>query len=410
MPGSPRSSSGSTAILLISLACWCVAGVMRPATADAQRLDRRDPSYIYGDDAGVLSYTIDAQPRGSRLDLRGRNRLAGPAPLRIPADSRGRYVLEATAPGHETQRGLLELPGGGDPLALHGPHHGLGAGRLTLALVWPGVAALREGDRLRGAGWFLSAAIGASGALGAHVVLQGAIDDADLARRDVQAAHGTETLRRAQIDLVRQETRVERLRNTRRDWLVVTGLVWGASAVDYFLLSPTLGRHEVALTEATVMLRPMSRTRALLYSLLPGQGQLYARRPRAAALSIFGTLGAGVGLLLAERSYDEAVDRVAGLAALYDDPAADPESLSILRPAVEDAIRHADSRRSTRNALLGVTVGVWALGLLDAYLGTPEAVVERPFGGRVDQHRPSLGPMVGAGPAGTWQAGARLAF
>ncbi len=387
----PPGNGVCAALLVLAL---CLTGA-----ASAQELGEESRGFRYDDRANQGFYSVETIPPGIRLELSGRNRLIGPSPLSIPADIQGVYRLQATGPGYETQRARLVLPGGGQPVELAGPHD-VGLATLSLALLWPGTAELRQGSQLRGRGWAIAGAVGAVATLVNHLGLQDELDYAAEARQALNQTTGGSARQLAMVEVVRHEAKATRSRAARRDWALFTGAIWGLSLVDHFLLTPGLDRAEIGLTEVTIELQPLSRVEAGWRSLLtPGMGQLYAGRPRAAALAMFGTLTAGVTLLATEHYYDEAVNRVAAIEQLYNEPQADPETLATLRPTLADEVQTADSRRTTRNVLLGVTAGAWALSIVDAYLGTPVATRERPF-------RYSLRPAIELHPGGqvaaTW--------
>jgi hypothetical protein len=373
-----------------------------PVGTGAQELGERSRAVLYNDES-VYFYTVDTVPHSARVVLDGNNRLAGPVPLAIPADIRGSYRLEATAKGYATQRARLIIPGGGQPVEILGPHGRIGLSQLGYTLVWPGLAANRDGDGLRGSGWMVSAIIGLGSTIASHLVLQNEIDELGEARQRYEDAAGWQEQAAAAIDIVEREAAANRAENARRDWAIVTGTVWGLSVIDRFLLSPRLGRADIGITDVTLELQPFSRAQAALRSLIPGQGQLYTRRSRAAALSIYGTMASGFGLLYAEQTYDEAVNRVAGIQALYDDPATDPETLDLLRPVLEEEVRRADSRRNARNIMVAVTAGVYALGIVDAYLGTPPVPTASAFD-------VGLRPTIDVGSGSHHEVGLGLAF
>ena len=116
----------------------------------------------------------------------------------------------------------------------------------------------------------------------------------------------------------------------------------------------------VALSSGAVVLR--SRRDALFRSLVaPGWGQLYNRQPRKAAV-VAGTeaalLGGALAFHLRGSSAEDDYRRRTTAGELGSDPAA---AAAALRRKAEQAYR-------TRNTLLWISAGVWALNVADAWL------------------------------------------
>ncbi len=354
----------------LGVVAWATgANVFDSGSAAAQRLADQPP--FVGEES-VSFYTLDSRPAGARMSLRGGTRLEGAAPLTIPGDVYGSFHIDIQAPGHERQRGLVNFPGSGGPLDLSS-ELGSGAGSIVASLVWPGLGEIMrgEGDGLRGFSFLTAGAGGVTGLLGAELRRRDGEKDAEESR--ARAARATSIQQRTafRIDEARQAAIADRARAARLDWALICAAAWGVSLIDTYRWTPRLQDAQVDLTDATFTLKPLSRQQAALRSIVPGLGQHYAGRRGAGALAFFGGLAAGVALVVAEHNYEEAVQRMAALQTLYQDPVADPEALRMIRPALEDEASKADVARKRRNTLGAVAAGVWAANMLDAVLSTP---------------------------------------
>lgn len=119
-------------------------------------------------------------------------------------------------------------------------------------------------------------------------------------------------------------------------------------------------------------LSPKTRFKAGLRSLFfPGWGQYYSdQRGRAALLSL-STLGVGVASLIADGDYrkkrDDYFQAQTDLAN-----AVTAEEILQLRDLVREKNRQAYNAETTRNVLIGTTVGLWVYNLIDAVIFFPE--------------------------------------
>jgi uncharacterized protein DUF5683 len=322
-----------------------------------------DPG-TYSEEPAGLFYTIDSQPVRGQAQLVGRNRFQGQMPISMPAELMGDYRLRITAPGYETQAGHITFPGSGAPVEL-GPQRV----SFARAIAWPGLAALSSGESepVRGWGMATAAGVGVTGLVASEI-----------RRRDAENGSGgdpepgdssEETA--ARIQEARDAGAEEAASSARNDWAIFTAATWGLSLLDTYALAPGIDRAQVDLTEVDLTLSPLSRGQAVLRSLIPGFGQTYARRNKAGALAFYGALGSVTGLLMAEHAYEESRMQVNALEDLYQDPGADPEALVAIRSEIEDESETASDREQLRNIMAGITAGVWAINLLDAWIGTP---------------------------------------
>jgi len=351
----PAKRSANRAALILCLGLLAVAGPTRA----------QDEPGTYAEEPAGLFYTIDSQPVRGQAQLTGRNRFQGPMPLSMPAELTGDYRIRVIAPGYETQSGHVTFPGSGAPVDL-----GSRRPSFARAAAWPGLAALSSGESepVRGWGMATAAGIGVGGLVASEIRRRDAEDGT--AGEPTPGDLSSET--EARIQEARDVGEAEAAGSARNDWAIFTAATWGLSLLDSYVLAPGIEHAQVDLTDVDLTLAPMSRGKAVLRSLLvPGFGQTYARRNGAAALAFYGALGSLTGLLMAEHAYEESRLQVNALEDLYQDPGADPEALVLIRAEIEDESETASDREQLRNIMAGITAGVWAVNLLDAWIGTP---------------------------------------
>jgi hypothetical protein len=344
--------------------------ILATVPACAQELGEQPPGFSTGEPVSSF-YTIDSRPVRARMSLEGSTRLQGIAPLTIPGDLTGPFLVKVEATGYEMQRGVLRFPGAGGPLEVN-PDDETG-GVLLPALLWPGLGEIRrgQGDGLRGAGFAAAGGVGVSGVVLAELRRRDAEENADRATSEQGNAPGLPERTALQLEAARETAVADRARAARRDWAIVSAAVWGLSLLDTYRLTPRMAGTELAHNDLTLNLKPLSRGQAFMRSIVPGLGQYYTGRRTAGAFYFFGGLAAGTVFLASEHRYSEAANRLAAVQALYDDPFADPESLALIRPAVEEETEKADDARKQRNLTAAIAAGVWGANLLDAVLATP---------------------------------------
>jgi hypothetical protein len=348
----PRFRARALSFVLVS------GGLLLASTAGAQGSDE------FAEEPAGLVYTIDSQPVRGHAELTGRNRFQGPMPLTVPAELRGEYGIQVTAPGYEEQRGILRFAGSGAPLELVPPEKSF-----ARTCIWPGFATMTSGqsDPVRGLGLALAAGVGVTGLVGSEIRRRGA-DEATSPAEPGDLESETE----ARIQTAKDQGTADAARSARTDWAIFTAATWGLSLLDTYAFAPGIGGSQVDLTDATFNLRPLSKPKAVFRSLLaPGFGQSYARRHGASVLFYYGALGSLTGLLIAEQAYEESLDQLSALEGIYDDPGADPEALVIIHDEIDRQSGTAGDRHKLRNIMAGVTASVWAINLVDAWIGTP---------------------------------------
>ncbi|TMQ70448.1 MAG: PEGA domain-containing protein [Candidatus Eisenbacteria bacterium] len=110
-------------------------------------------------------------------------------------------------------------------------------------------------------------------------------------------------------------------------------------------------------------LRAKTRIRAVLSSVIvPGWGQFYTHRPTAGWLYLAASLGFLGGGLVAEREYENRLDRVAEARSL---------------DQYQARVAHADEAWDVRTLMTGGAVTIWALRAIDAAEHFPHGERER---------------------------------
>jgi hypothetical protein len=119
-------------------------------------------------------------------------------------------------------------------------------------------------------------------------------------------------------------------------------------------------------------LSPKTRIKASLRSLIiPGWGQYYSGQKTRSLIVGLGTIGAGIGALIADSDYrrkrDDYFDAKIDLAN-----ATTEEELNRLWALTRSKNRDAYDAETTRNTLTGLAIGMWAYNVLDAMIFFPE--------------------------------------
>jgi Family of unknown function (DUF5683)/PEGA domain len=119
-------------------------------------------------------------------------------------------------------------------------------------------------------------------------------------------------------------------------------------------------------------LSPKTRLKASLRSLIiPGWGQYYSGQKSRSLLISLGTIGAGIGALVADNDYrrkrDDYYDARIDLAN-----ARTSEEIDRLWTLARTKNRDAYNAETTRNTLTGLAIGMWVYNVLDAMIFFPE--------------------------------------
>jgi len=136
------------------------------------------------------------------------------------------------------------------------------------------------------------------------------------------------------------------------------------SAVNYF--------SEAQVSQLDIELVPKTRTKAFFRSLIfPGWGQRYYGNNTKATFFTLGTVASLVTYVFVKDDYDSKVDDYNDRKAAFND-ANQWSELPRLQSALYDAQKRADDAEEIVNIVTAVTVGIYALNLLDSFLLFPD--------------------------------------
>ena len=121
-----------------------------------------------------------------------------------------------------------------------------------------------------------------------------------------------------------------------------------------------------------VELSPKSRFKAFMRSMvLPGWGQYYAGEKSRGAIFGVATLASGIGLIIAEREFQDKKDAYDDVYELFQEERS-IEIKRLLENAVDRAREEAYDAEKTRNIVLGIGAAVWAYNLIDVLFFFPD--------------------------------------
>jgi hypothetical protein len=126
------------------------------------------------------------------------------------------------------------------------------------------------------------------------------------------------------------------------------------------------------VTQLDIRLVPKRRIKAFARSLIiPGWGQKYYGNGYKAALFFVGTVASAVGYGIVRDDYNTKKDDYEARKSAYED-ATQWSDLPRLQTEMLDAQKEANDAENWVNIMAGVTIGVYALNLLDSFLLFPE--------------------------------------
>jgi hypothetical protein len=312
----------------------------------------------------------------SRLELMGRERIRGLAPLQVPGPLQGEFWLNASGPQLEPQRGRVRigLDSSGSRIVSYSPISF--QERLLAGLIFPGYAQIRYREGAKGAFLGTAAAAGLALGLWAQFELWDAKDEvtaSTLALTEVGISDDELFAReRAVLDAVESEDFATKRRNL---FLGATAATWGIGLLDALVFAPDFRVRRANQGSLSLALQRRSKFQAGIRSLVfPGLGHHYYGANRRAFLAALGGIAA-VGYVLYEQ--DDYNDAVAAReqAQLHLDHARTEEEEAVGRIQLNSATDEVDSQDRDRKLAFGVTIGVWGLSLLDALWSNPESPV-----------------------------------
>jgi hypothetical protein len=120
------------------------------------------------------------------------------------------------------------------------------------------------------------------------------------------------------------------------------------------------------------MMSPKTRIKAALRSLfMPGWGQYYSGQETKALITGLGTIGVGIGAVIADRDFRNKRNDYFQAKIDLENALTYDEAIR-LRNVVQQKNRKAYDAETNRNVLLGITIGAWAYNVLDAMVFFPE--------------------------------------
>jgi hypothetical protein len=193
-------------------------------------------------------------------------------------------------------------------------------------------------------------------------------------RRAAAGAQGDEAF---VLDLTAEthERHADAWRQARDQWAFAAGALWGWSALARTRLAPKLDAEIDADSRLILRLHPISRPGTILRSaLLPGWGQSYAGRPRAAGwLQATGSILATATLLAHQASVRADINVLHADELVQHYQITDPQQTEAAFLELDHARELALQASRLRTVTIGLTAGLWAFNLLDAMVHTEVA-------------------------------------
>jgi hypothetical protein len=190
-----------------------------------------------------------------------------------------------------------------------------------------------------------------------------AADKVDQSQQTYDDAVSEPAIQSARLDLETALDEEAKEREMRNLYLGYLGLVWVGAAAEMWLLTPDVSME----AGPTLGVPAAGGAYAGLRSLVaPGAGQRAMGYSGRGNFFTLGVMGAGAVTLVAHESFLQARNEQSDAQRRYD--AAETEAdLNHWKSVLEDASGTADSRNLLRWILAGVTAGIYAWNVLDAW-------------------------------------------
>lgn len=309
-------------------------------------------------DARAQDATLDSNPAGSHLVIKGPARISGVAPLPIGDLPPGQYTLTADGPGLPLVRGRFVRTADGIVSRAWAGY--------SSAIFPPGLAHLSRGEKR---GWiFLGAGFGGA-VMGA--ISQARLEDARnaelRAERFYSSAISEREIRSARIALADANRRSADEAEIRDLWLGMLAYAWAAAGIESILLTP---QPEIRVGQAGGYLADLPRAGGLKAGLrslfVPGAGQRYMGHGGKATFFAAATAVLGAGALVAHEEFLDA--RRAQAAAQGRFQSAESESeIRDARSGLQAAADDADEKNLIQWYLLGAGAAVYVWNVFDAF-------------------------------------------
>ncbi len=329
------------------------------------------------------SIALHSSPPAAEVALAGPSQLGGTTPLRLPGNLKGTYRINAFKPGFAYATTRVEfVPGLGEDTAypIAAP-----PSLLSSTLMPPGALEWQGGERQVGASLF-----GAELAAVAGAIWSGR--RADTYRQDATANSGQGFL--AEIDAYRSDLRRAAWEKATRQFTVAAAGLWAVSIVSRTGLAAHLDTQFDGGGTMAIQLPRAGRGAVIFRSaLLPGWGQRHAGRLVAGRHLLTASMATGLAALLASQSYDRAAAELRAAEARFDYLRQTDVGAAIqARTALDQSQTDSDRAHTARLATLGLTAGLWAYNLFDAWVFTNDAAQR--FGDAADAPQVAVLPPV----------------
>ncbi len=286
--------------------------------------------------------TILTIPENAEVTLHGASDLTGRSPLDVLPVMTGIYSIVIQGPGFSRTHGLIFLPAEGElPFVVSEPP-GVSPALILRGFNFPGVPDM-TGGRV-GRGITLATAAVAAGVMAVR---------AQLTYRDRLDEVGDFAGDRAEDE-----------RYARNAWITYGGVVWGMSAIDYWI-RPRISLLETTPNRLTLGAPKATRGGAVWRSLLiPGAGQEFANHRTRSIVWLASVIGSGAGYVVAD--YRVRRDETDFKWAQINVDSAGPSNQTQRQLQLEQASRSLSASKNIRQGFLIGTVSFYALNVLDA--------------------------------------------
>jgi len=331
--------------------CFAIALLMAPPIARAasdptDNLNAHPPEAVR-----TTILAIFTNPSNADVTIRGPSDLVGRTPLDVPPLMTGVHRIVVQGSGLARTQGVIYLPPAGGLPFVVSEEPGVSLPLVLRGLNFPGMADIMSGHESRGA-VFATAAVGAGVmAIRHHIFYRHRLDEV-----------GDYAADRANDE-----------RYARNVWLAYGGIVFGLSAMDYWI-RPRVSLAETTPTRLTLDVPRATRAGALWRSMfVPGAGQEYGNHRTRSIVWLSAVLGSGAGYVVTD--YRVRRDDTDLKFAQINLDNAGPSQVALAQQQLDQAQRSLQASRDIRTGFAIGTIAFYALNLFDAsvmWLKLPE--------------------------------------
>lgn len=286
--------------------------------------------------------TIFTVPENAEVAIRGSSDLVGRTPIDVPPLMAGVHSIVVQGSGLSRTQGIIFIPPQGKLPFVISESPGVSWPLLLRGINYPGIPDFQAGRRGRGISLATGATFAGVMAVRAHLYYRDRLDEVGDYAAD----------------------RAEDERYYRNSWVAYGAVVWGLSAVEYWI-RPRIALVETTPTRLTLGVSKASRGGAMWRSILvPGAGQEYANHRTRAIVWLASVLGAGAGYVVAD--YRLRRDETDYKFAKINLDSAGPSEVALRQLQLEQASRSLDASKDIRHGFIVATATLYGLNLLDA--------------------------------------------